>query len=126
MYIVLYLRSGIKLCIDDLILLINKQDGRVIYAKIVPNDKAEHILNAMRVILEDRSEDAPVIKVIYTDNVSRDKPGIQKLFKEKLPHLPVGSCFLVTQLITFFFIKGSRCVSGCVSCLYAYCTSAFH
>jgi hypothetical protein len=54
----------------------------VLYSKIVPDDGAIHILEAMKTILLAHSRDAPIITVIYTDNIVQDKPGIHALFKE--------------------------------------------
>jgi hypothetical protein len=68
-------------CINVTLLTFQKE-GRVLYAKIIPNDNAEHILSALKLILHGRSKDAPFVEVIYTDNVTRDKPGIQRIFQE--------------------------------------------
>ena len=86
----------------------NHKAGNVLYSKIVPDDGAEHILEAMRTILLARSADAPVITVIYTDNVVRDKPGILALFEELgLPVCLYIKMFAYPFIRSHMFVKMS-------------------
>ncbi len=79
----------------------------MLYSRAVPNDSADYILDALRSILCRRSSSASFIRVIYTDNIARDKPGIQKLFRELFPDKEVNTKLQSTSVVDFYFVLAS-------------------